>query len=804
MSREIYSYHHTVAHLRSFVLPSHLTAILACVGLLAYGICWAIGDPTPSAANALPPMAVTFGGSTQARSRRRDDHADAGEGGRPDGSAASYARYSSDMQDASSTDAQQRKCRERAARDGQQIAAALEFKDEAVSGTKLAREGLRAMMEAARAGQFQILYFENLSRLARESVITMPMLKELVYVCRVRIISIDEGLDSVNDSWELLAAILSIQHERFIKDLGKYVFRGQEEALRNGFSLGGLILGYTSSPVEGSEKDRRGRNAKPRKVYAIDEKGAPWVLRVFFWFVRERRPLRWIVRELNRMGAPKGPCARSKNWEYYHVRKLLRNEKYIGWWSWGETKTIRNPLTGQVTKEKRSPGEAEKWRRHFPDLRLIDDETFEKAQQLLDESAEAMAEHRDGKGQFAGSPRGTGRRHPRHLLSGLVRCRQCGRRWIIGGTGGKYFYCPGWPAGTCACKTQLPRDRAKRMVLEEIGRRILSNPAWKKHVLEETMRAWETQEAQLPSELAATEKALAEVDRKIARLVDSIEEGVDDPEVSARLAERRKQKKSLTDKLSRLQQAEDSRLPAPSEEWANDQLHDLSSVLSGDNPAAAHALRDLVGGEIVIEEVERPGYKRRFMRGRFTIRAASLLKCVDDRLDGSGRGDTDEAAGLEVEIVIDFREPASYEIRSEKAKTLYDQGLLMTEIAEQLGCKRSYATKLLRYWFESRGLPFPDGRRRRSRLAERHLTPPIYQTISDDVKLLADQGLLLCTIAEQLGRDTMTNSKALKYWYASRGLPVPDGRTRRKSLARKVSQSRRCPTDEETGERVAK
>ena len=46
-------------------------------------------------------------------------------------------------------------------------------------------------------------------------------------------------------------------------------------------------------------------------------------------------------------------------------------------------------------------------------------------------------------------------------------------------------------------------------------------------------------------------------------------------------------------------------------------------------------------------------------------------------------------------------------------------------------------------------------------------------------------------IAEHLHCDRNTVTKAMKFAYQSRGLPVPDGRTRRKSLDRKVSRPRR-------------
>ena len=62
--------------------------------------------------------------------------------------------------------------------------------------------------------------------------------------------------------------------------------------------------------------------------------------------------------------------------------------------------------------------------------------------------------------------------------------------------------------------------------------------------------------------------------------------------------------------------------------------------------------------------------------------------------------------------------------------------------------------------------------------------------IADQAKALMDKGMLLQEIAKELGcsRDRITG--AIKHWHSSRGLPVPDGRTRRKSLERKSSKKK--------------
>ncbi|MEQ8788669.1 MAG: recombinase family protein [Pirellulaceae bacterium] len=737
---------------------------------------------------------VPVGVSTTRCCRRRKSRT---FGGAPTTSgvrAASYARFSSDMQRDESIADQQRKCREKAKTNGHTILRELEFSDEAISGTKRQRDGLNAMLAAAEAGEIDVLYFHSLSRLSRESVITLPLLKQLVYNCGVRVVSTSEGIDSNDTAWELIAHIMSIVHEQYLRDLAENVLRGQEGTVLAGFSVGDHYFGYSSQPIPESKQGRRGRNSKPRKMYIIDLSTAAWVARIFHWFVRERQSLRWIARELNRLGAPKDHRSTTKTWRHQYLPRLLRNRKYVGWWSWGEKKNVRDPLTGKIRQKDRAPGECDKWLRHLPHLQLIDDQTFAESQRLLELNEKTRGNSRKRKGQFRGSK--TGSRHPSHLLSQLIRCGECECTFHVGGTGGKYLFCPGYAAGTCSCRTQLRRDRAERMIIDEIGRRILVDPSWRSQVLEETVKAWKAQEATIPTELSAARRNLADVEKKIVNLVDRIEGGRGGPELDERLAQRRVEKRTLTDRIQRLEHADLDRRPQPTESWVNDQLGNLGGMLVERTPAAAYALRSLVGGAIVVTEVRRPGCKRHFLQGRFTINCNSVVRQLVGATDGSQAPSKPAPRDDCEEIVIDFREPLQIESLSEKVKELYDQGMMMALIAERLGCSRSRATAALKFWFESRDLVMPDGRTRRGELKQKHIEPPLYQRISEQVIELFRVDTLLQDIADTLKVDRNTVTAAIRWWHEQRGIPVPDGRTRRKELQQKTSSKPNQPSAE--------
>ena len=693
--------------------------------------------------------------------------------------AASYARFSSDLQrDESNTD-QQRMCREAADQNRHQILPEFEFSDEAVSGTKLRRSGLDALLRAAEAGEFQVLYFHSLSRLSRESVITMPMLKRLVYVFKVRVISVTEGVDSERDGWEVIASIMSLLHERYVKELAANVFRGQEGTVLADFCVGDYRFGYRSVEVPGSEATRKGRNAKPRKVYAIDEETAPWVVRIFHWFVDGRQSIRWITRELNKRGAPKDHRSTTPDWHHSYVVKLLESPKYVGIWPWGESKNTRDPETGKIRQELRSPEEAAKWTREFPHLRIIDDDTFDKAQQYLEENYQKYAANRKSDGTLQGN---NGRGIPRHLLSGLIVCGECGAKFQVGGSGGKYMFCPNHHKGTCNCKTQLRRDRAERMILDEIGCRILSSQEWVDIICQAATARWNGHTKQTPAELAAAERALQEVERKISRLVDRIEDGFDDHDVEQRLRQRRDERRAIVKNIDRLKRESSCPQQPPTTNWIRKRLESLGESLNGDCPASALALRELVQ-QIVVHEIRIPDRQRHFLRGQFTLSTNVVVGAV------SNFSASDEEASKLEEFVIDFVELSSLDKDSVRAKELYDQGPLNKDIARQMDCSPGYVTKLLKHWFESRGLEMPDARSRRAFLLHKQSTPPKYQEIAEAVMVLYEQDVLLEDIAAELGCDRNTITKAVKYWHEARDLPVPDGRSRRKRINQRKRES---------------
>ena len=96
--------------------------------------------------------------------------------------AVIYARFSSDLQRASSIDDQIRICRERLERDGCELAAV--YQDKAMSGASLLRPGIQQLLNDGGRRQFDVVYAEALDRISRDQEDVAAVFKRLQFEVR--------------------------------------------------------------------------------------------------------------------------------------------------------------------------------------------------------------------------------------------------------------------------------------------------------------------------------------------------------------------------------------------------------------------------------------------------------------------------------------------------------------------------------------------------------------------------------------------------------------------------------------------
>ena len=307
----------------------------------------------------------------------------------------------------------------------------------------------------------------------------------------------------------------------------------------------------------------------------------------------------------------------------------------------------------------------------------------------------------------------------------------------------RYLVCAGYLDGECTCKTRLPRKLAEHLISRVISDRILGSSIWLQATLEQASLSWDKRQRENPAEEATLEEAIQDFDRRISRLVDQIETGKADPEVSKRLEERRAERAATQRRLSTLREAHQQAPQPPTTEWLVSKLQSLDAVLASGEGAAAIALGKLIG-TIVVEEIPRPGRKRKALRGTFTLTTASVVGMVNEK-DECGK----EPPVREETIVIDFIEPLPWEAVVDQVKRLLDKGLNDREIAEELNIPKSWVPKALAIWCDIHGTLIGNLRQH----PKPRLKPTKAMRIADRAKELWDTGMPMQKIAAQLTAD---------------------------------------------------
>ena len=213
---------------------------------------------------------------------------------------------------------------------------------------------------------------------------------------------------------------------------------------------------------------------------------------------------------------------------------MRENPKYVGEWPWGKTRTLRS--SEGKTKQVPVPREQQVVRPR-PDLRIVDQETWDKAQQRLRELDDLFGLKPGQK------PRGPKPHHtavyPKSLLGGLVYCHACGSRlWVQGSGSRSYLGCPNHVKGCCAMTGQAPVARAERALTDFLTEFLTTWPGWVESAVMAMRRSLEESAGAIPAALQLDQAHLGQLEKRINNLVDQLADGdTDSPAVRRRLVE---------------------------------------------------------------------------------------------------------------------------------------------------------------------------------------------------------------------------------------------------------------------------
>ena len=296
--------------------------------------------------------------------------------------AALYARYSSDKQQESSITVQLAECKKFCL--ANHITVVKEYKDEAKTGTDGNREEFQQMIQDSYLGLFDVVIVHRWDRFARNVELALSAQKELEKV-GVKVISTVENFDDTpeGDFFKLMSMGMAALYS---KKLSREAFNGQIENAKIGKAHGGV-------PLYGYEVVNKKYRIVPHEAEAIQ---------IMFQMIADGFSYRATVNYLNE----KGYRRRDGRLLSYNITDTLRNRQYTGEYVFNQYK--RKPARKWRT-QKKTETEVVRIQGGMP--AIVDEETFEKVQALLDKRRQKN---------------GRGRRKGKYLLSGLTVCGVCG------------------------------------------------------------------------------------------------------------------------------------------------------------------------------------------------------------------------------------------------------------------------------------------------------------------------------------------------------------------------------------------
>lgn len=343
-----------------------------------------------------------------------------------------YARYSSHNQNEQSIEGQLEFCRNYAKQHNYKITG--EYIDRAQSGTNDDRPQFLKMIEDSSKKLFEGVLVYQLDRFARnryDSAIYKRTLKKN----GVRVFSARENIND-DASGVLMESVLEGMAEYFSVELGQKVKRGMKINADNCYYNGGTIpLGYKLVEVNSNITDANGRIVKKKK-YAIDEDTAPIVEKIFEMY-NSGKIMADIIRYLNQKNIKTGVGGEfNKN----SIRNILLNKKYIGIYTYN----------GVDTKDG------------IP--RIIDDDTFNKTQEIMFKNKKAPARARAKTEYLLTTKLFCG--HCKELMTGYSGTSKTGRLH-------SYYMCNNARKKQCN-KKAIQKDYIEDIVIEQ-ARNILTD-----------------------------------------------------------------------------------------------------------------------------------------------------------------------------------------------------------------------------------------------------------------------------------------------------------------------------------------
>ena len=266
------------------------------------------------------------------------------------------------------------------------------------------RPDFNRMIEAARQKKFQIVLCKSQSRFTRDMELVEKYIHGLFPIWGIRFIAVADNADTEVKGNKKARQINGLVNEWYLEDLSENVRMVFDLKRREGKYIGGFpIYGYRKDPLD--------------KNHIIPDPEAAEVVRQIYQWSLEGHGRQNIAYLLNQKGIPNPTRYKAERgwtcnhpikndfglWNKVTVGRILTNEMYTGVMIQGRRRKV-----SYKSKVIIDTPESEWYRVEGTHEAIIDRETFEAVQRGL-----KLRSRTDGTGEA-------------HLLSGLVKCADCG------------------------------------------------------------------------------------------------------------------------------------------------------------------------------------------------------------------------------------------------------------------------------------------------------------------------------------------------------------------------------------------
>lgn len=280
-------------------------------------------------------------------------------------------------------------CRKFAQKQGWRVVK--EVAEKGVSGSKVSaskRDAIQQLKEEAANGEFDILLvymFDRLGRIESET----PFVLEWFVQHGIEMWSTHEGQQKIETHGDKL-----MNYIRFWQAAGeseKTSIRTRDR-IRQIVSSGHYTGGFVCYGYQLADQGRRNKRDKPVMDLIVNEEEAAWVRELFYKVVHEGASGYALAEMLNNRGLRTRAGAKFQS---SNILRIIRHEGYTGY---------------IITKNARSE--------YISELQIIDQETFEKANDIISRRSAKTAQDR----RIAHTSQNP------TLLAGIVYCAHCGAK----------------------------------------------------------------------------------------------------------------------------------------------------------------------------------------------------------------------------------------------------------------------------------------------------------------------------------------------------------------------------------------